>query len=457
MTEPVKPTDPILRAIKESVLRREGARAKSSNYFILEEVLPRHQRLPIPRQVVHTDRPTIMVFADDAPRFHWGHTCRYLLHDAETGELYREVLAQFPPYGGERKAPESYRVFHQPIPFAPRTIYPLPPPQNLRPRAPGRRYAILFSGLSEYTDVNDLEFLYRTLVNVYRYDPSDITVLNYNGTLNYDGPPPKGKWPGDTTDYQMTIKGPGTKAALLCALDNLKTRLNPDDSLLIHTNNHGGHGDTESDLCCYANFDEFLGVTDFAAQLAELPPFRCLTVMMEQCYAGGFSQAVVPNSQADSISFASACEEWKISVAGNHGFSPFAQSWIAALAGADPHGYKLTPGADTNHDGEVSAQEAFTYAKNNKDPGDSPIYCQKNPGESCSLGQALIRWCVPPLSVEPILRQFWPEPDPLFSQRIQAILPQIKALEQEMECTGRQLYETYTKQLTEIIKEAGKL
>ncbi len=29
-----------------------------------------------------------MVFADDAPQYNWAHPCRYLLHDAQSGEFY---------------------------------------------------------------------------------------------------------------------------------------------------------------------------------------------------------------------------------------------------------------------------------------------------------------------------------------------------------------------------------
>ena len=72
--------------------------------------------------------------------------------------------------------------------------------------------------------VNDLEFLYRTLVHLYRVPAANITVLNYDGTLDYNDaswqqvPPPVGNWPGDNTPYQMKINGPGTKEALIAAI-----------------------------------------------------------------------------------------------------------------------------------------------------------------------------------------------------------------------------------------------
>jgi hypothetical protein len=44
--------------------------------------------------------------------------------------------------------------------------------------------------------------------------------------------------------------------------------------------------------CCYPNWDS-LGVAAFTNKLAELPRFRCLMVMMEQCHSGGFNSSVI--------------------------------------------------------------------------------------------------------------------------------------------------------------------
>src|SRR4030095_11584682 len=117
----------------------------------------------------------------------------------------------------------------------------------------------------------------------------------------------------DHSAYTMPVNGHGSKADLLGVLDELKKRLGPNDSLLIHTNNHGGNNGIESDLCCYPNWDS-LGVAEFTDKLAELPAFRCLMVMMEQCHSGGFNSAVITKSTASFTSIASACEEPKNSI-----------------------------------------------------------------------------------------------------------------------------------------------
>ena len=81
----------------------------------MEAVFTRGEPLPVPRQQVAAERPTVMAFADDAPLFNWGHPCRYLLHDAESGALYRQVHAQFPPFSRERDMPAAFRFFHEAV------------------------------------------------------------------------------------------------------------------------------------------------------------------------------------------------------------------------------------------------------------------------------------------------------------------------------------------------------
>ena len=64
----------------------------------------------------------------------------------------------------------------------------------------GNRYAILFSGASNNRHTNDLEFLYRQLVDRFFFAEDNITVLNYDGTVNYSGwPKPVSSWPGDSS------------------------------------------------------------------------------------------------------------------------------------------------------------------------------------------------------------------------------------------------------------------
>jgi len=340
---------------------------------VLEDIQPAKSDIRAGHQVIPIKKPTAVVFVDDEPLANWSHDCRYLLHDSDSGKMYQEVKAGFPPYLVD--PPATFKAFHTPVvaqnPL--RKIYAL----DLEIAFPwrrrkGNRYAVLFTGASNNRHTNDLEFLYRQLVDRFYFDEDKITVLNYDGTVNYSGgPKPVTSWPGDGSAYTMPVDDSGTKQALEDAIDALKAKLKQDDLLLIHTNNHGGHDGTESYLCTYSGPD--YTATDFAAKLGELPAFSDLIVMMEQCHSGGFNDQVIEASTAERTTFAAACTEGKNSIGGAD-FDPFARDWIAALAGTDPYGAALLSDPDYDSNGKISARESFAYADDVHHSYDSPVY-----------------------------------------------------------------------------------
>ncbi|MCW3123159.1 MAG: Peptidase family protein [Flavipsychrobacter sp.] len=443
----------VLKTIKDNHIRIDGRRSKVSNYYIQETVFEKGARIPVPLAHVVAEKPTIMLFADDEPLSNWAHPCRYLLHDAATGQLYKEVPAHLPPYAGTTDTPSSFVAFHVASSFPAISKYSVVDKIKfpIRYIYTGKRYAILYAGMSNNRHTNDLEFLYRTLVHVYGYTPANITVLNYNGTLNYDGNPhPVVHWPGDNTPYTMPVNGPGTKAALLNAIDALKTKLKAEDSLLIHTNNHGGGVPDypESVIFCQPNWDT-LTVTDFTNKLAQLPKYNTLMVMMEQCYSGGFNAPILAKSTAVNTSVASAADAYHTS-AGGPEFDPFAQEWIAAMNGHDAYGHALAYNPDANHNGKVSAQEAFNYAKAN-DPADvpaHPVFNAKNAGADSWLGQDVF-WVN--LLSSAVLKQAivksWPPGDPgprpeQMQEVVERLMPQL----QELGAANNQQIDAFVKQ-----------
>ena len=67
--------------------------------------------LQLPRLTVNVPRLAWLAFIDSKPEFDWGHDCRYLLIDDQTGEV-RPYEAQFPPFRPESpwKWREIYRA-----------------------------------------------------------------------------------------------------------------------------------------------------------------------------------------------------------------------------------------------------------------------------------------------------------------------------------------------------------
>lgn len=358
-----------------------------------ETIGPEFQRIIAPRD-------SILVFADDDPRANFGHRCRYLLYDAGNGDFHAELPARFPPVKDVRE-PRKLTAFHEPIKFIAdpnlfRIRWPIWRCPIIRPN--GTRYAILYSGMSNKRHLNDMEFLYRTLIDIYHFDASHIQVLSYDGTLNtQDGV--QVNWPGDGTAYRIKVNDQGNKTAFEGAINNLKPKLKAADTLLIHCNNHGDYDGTPgtSYLCTYPSWGQYYNA-DFSAKLGELPKFRQLIVMLEQCNSGGFNASILAKSPADATSVASAAIESQSSyVTADGNWDPFARDWIAAQAGHDPFGASLAFNPDSNGDGKIEATEAYAYANAVKDPRDSPNYSQSSAaGGEIGLGQdyhVWLWWC----------------------------------------------------------------
>ena len=332
-----------------------------------------------------------MVLADDQPLANFGHDCRYLLFDPETGEQHGTLPARFPPW--DATSSSELDPFHAPVRPIPidRLFWVWPPFRCPILLPDGDRYAIFYSGMSNTRHLNDMEFGYRTLVHHFGFHPDNITVLSYDGTTDtQDGA--NTTWPGDGTAYQMPIDGEGNRAAFESAVDDLKSKLGPDDLLFIHTNNHGDWDGSESFLCEYPAWGSYTS-GDFCTKLAELPSFRSLLVMMEQCNSGGFIDPILNASTAAATSVACAATSSVSSYSSSDGhWDVFAYQWFASQFGAYPGGSGLAYNPDSNGDGRIEATEAYSYASN-EDTADTPQYGDSGAtGGAISLGQEYKVW-----------------------------------------------------------------
>lgn len=358
-------------AIKE--LKRQNAVGVFNAYLCIEELTGDTGKDKFVESVKLKNEPSQMpqalLLVDLTPNRNWGHDCQYWLYDANTGDYLETLDCRFPPKD-YFSAPENYEAI---IPLVQpnvvamgKPVMPGKPLKKLVGKVTGKRYALLFSGMSNNRHLNDLEYLYRVLIDEYGFDASNITVLNYDGTVNYSGQPqPVEEWPGDNTPYRIKVDGQGSKAALESALDSLAGKLKSDDLLLIHTNNHGGGPTSSTDptpctLCCYPDWDS-LTAAEFGRKLNTFPEFAVLVVMMEQCHSGGFSQPTLDNTEARETEFSAACLATRSSMGGAD-FDPFAYEWI----------YKIKD--------KVSVHDAFLYAEDNTDPYDTPNEADKPVG-----------------------------------------------------------------------------
>ncbi len=395
--------------VKQEALKRakDLNLERSANLYIHDEVLPAGDRHGAAALGLPIERDSALVFVDLAPTHNWAHPCEYHLHDAQTSELYQVAKASLPPsiLTPDR---EAVTAFHSPVRMIDtrerRATWRrrIPPITNAPSAFPGERYAILFTGKAENRHTNDMEFLYRTLIDVYGFDAANIQVCNHDGTLNYFlGPSTSqtvgenlGNWPGNSTAYRMVVNHAGTRAGMQAAFNAIAAQIRPEDLLFIHTNNHGGgvgdHGrDADglfdlADFCLYAYHAQGsywipYYVNDFITDMGVLPQCEVLMVMMEQCRSGGFINPIVNHSPADWTHVATAVEADDYSDGGLN-FDPFAEDWIAAMNGQYPDGTGLHRVVDANGDARISAVEAFNYADAEVTGGDTPDSSDKPTG-----------------------------------------------------------------------------
>lgn len=444
--------------------RLSHATRQTTNLYIDHRLYKKGTKLGPAFQKIAAPRDSILVFADHQPLANFGHDCSYLLYDPKSGDLHSEIPARFPPFLG--RFPETLIGFHEPVNLkAIGTHFKVPPIRRCPIIVPdGRRYAILYSGMSNMRHLNDLEFCYRMLVDRYAFRKQDIYVLNYDGTLNtQDGP--ASTWPGDNTAYRIQVTAAGSRAAMQAAFADLKTKLKSRDLLFIHTNNHGDNNGTESYLCTYPSWGTYTA-TQFCNDLKTLPTYRSLIVMMEQCNAGGFNAPIVANSTASQTSIASAAIASQSSWASPDGhWDSFARDWIAAQIGHDPYGAALAFNPDSNSDGAIEATEAYNYANAVKNPNDSPNYSSSSAaGDQITLSQHYLFWWYWcwwwHLVVEPVLvKRFpWPPPDPGYFDLVNRISQELqKSVLPTLEKSAREAQKQVEKKVGAVLGEERTL
>ncbi len=117
----------------------------------------------------------------------------------------------------------------------------------------------------------------------------------------------------------------------------------------------------------------------FCADLATLPPHRSLVVLMAQCFSGGFNQAVLEASRAESTFIASATSETRQSfmTLDDGNWDSFQRNWLAALAGRDVDGSAIS--GLHGGDGKMSVRDALRYACScaTSNPYDSPEFAAR--------------------------------------------------------------------------------
>ncbi len=96
--------DQITRAALTALTPEER---KSSAVYLDEAEVKAGSTVEIDRKLVQVRFDTVVVFVDMEPQANWGHACRYLLVDRESGAT-ESISASYPPF--LTRAPKTLRL-----------------------------------------------------------------------------------------------------------------------------------------------------------------------------------------------------------------------------------------------------------------------------------------------------------------------------------------------------------
>ncbi len=171
------------------------------------------------------------------------------------------------------------------------------------------------------------------------------------------------------------VDGPSSRKELEDWFTKMAKKLGDDDRVLIYVTAHGGKAankKTPYDTKLYLWNNQSISMRDFTKQLDRLPPHVPVTVVMVQCYAGGFSHliyrggdpklGVAPHARCGFYATvhtrgAAGCTS-DIKEENYHEYSTY---FWAAISGTTRTGEPAT-GADIDGNGLVSFVEAHAYA-----------------------------------------------------------------------------------------------
>ncbi|MDR1761269.1 MAG: C13 family peptidase [Bacteroidales bacterium] len=326
--------------------------------------------------IVSPDFTSWMFFIDDLPWQNWSHPARFVFVGSN-GQI--EIIPySYPPDFDTMKNMDVLIQITYPITedVHKKMIESISKIPSRSLNTSQNEYAVIISGGADrYNNYerywNDCAAIYTTLINVYNYDRSHIYVIMSDGTnptadrlkLNgtFDSSPLDLNGDG-TNDIQYAA----TKANITTVFNTLSQIMTNQDNLFIFTMDHGGQNSGQS---VYLNlWNETIQDTQFAAEVNKVNA-KSINIVMGQCNSGGFIDNLARNNRV----IATACTTSQNSYAmQNLLYDEFVFHWISAVAGRTPLGAIVN--ADTNSDGLISAQEAFTYANNNDTRPETPQY-----------------------------------------------------------------------------------
>ena len=325
------------------------------------------------------DYPSWAVLIDDNPEANWGHACRIVFVNDE--DQYSDPYERMSP---PTKVRMSYAAGVSPP--DPASAY-----SSVGGSAGGagvaactpdcsKYYALLISGgvSKEYNYArywNDISSMYIALTQTYGYPKDHVYVLMSDGantgtdqlhnygdapdyTPNYiDSPRDLDNTP-DTTE----VNGNAKRSTIITVLGNLDTIIDEDDNLFIFVTNHGGNlgSGTDNDpfvqrvklFTWGTTASDVITDTEFVNALPS--DAKSVTLMMEQCFGGGF----IDNFRTKYTNLPTKAVIMTAAKYNEYSWGDaFSYPWI--------NGVYNPLLSDTSRDGRASMSEAFIWARKN--------------------------------------------------------------------------------------------
>ena len=335
---------------------------------------------------------SFVFFVDDMPFANWAHPCRYVFIDYYTGNIIVKN-AKIYPDKWEQDFTIVHEIKHESIKTSSGSIG-----TTVKEKAAPNphMYAVIISFYDWFRYYNDISAIYCTLNQNYGYPKENIFVhFDHDGAYIEHSRDLDGDDIDDDIDY-AAIKTLVRKTFRNLAGDENTVsaipKLGPEDQLFIFID---GHGNINSSGASYILGNYGPNIYDY--ELADyIKNINCseIIVVMENCYSGGFVDNLSNTTNA-------ACKNRVIHTATDDAHSSMPESyisgmdydefvfyWTAAVRGFFPGQYpwEINPSApvypfpymnefpaspthpninpDSNNDGVVQMEEAFSFADN---------------------------------------------------------------------------------------------
>ncbi len=331
------------------------------------------------------------VFVDQQPGAGWEHPCTHLYIRAAGVTAQYPIIAKHGtrPLGDTDVEPLQVKDrFGLNSSLRPK-VSKLDSNSGTGNKYAGDTYAVILSGgmnknANSQRYWNDCSFLYQTLRNRYGIPKANIKVIMSDGTDPADDMTDEN---GEYVSSPLDLDGDGvadigysaTKENVTKVISETAAKMKDKDHLFLYVIDHGGYDSKkgQSYICLWDGESLY---PDELSDCLNAGDAGYVSVLMGQCYSGGFIDALKGNNRI----IATACSEDELSYACEElPFDEFVYHWTSAMNGYDALGNKVTAQTDTLPNGKlkpVTMVKAYEYARSHDMYADGKFsYAEETP------------------------------------------------------------------------------